>query len=163
MIIPSPFPHGTGSLSVSGEYLALADGPARFTQDFSCPELLRILLKITKLPIRDFHPLWWRFPTHFRFFCFFSVAVLQPRDMHCYISGLGFCAFARHYSRNHFLFSSPKGNEMFQFPSFAFHLKWNDTASLCRVAPFGNPGINGYLHLTRAFRSLSRPSSPPRA
>src|SRR5690606_41775188 len=41
----SPFPHGTGSLSVSQEYLALADGPARFTQGFSCPALLRILLR----------------------------------------------------------------------------------------------------------------------
>ena len=40
----SPFPHGTGPLSVSGEYLALADGPACFTQDFSCPALLRILI-----------------------------------------------------------------------------------------------------------------------
>lgn len=38
----SPFPHGTGTLSVSGEYLALADGPAGFVQDFSCPALLRI-------------------------------------------------------------------------------------------------------------------------
>ncbi len=38
----SPFPHGTGSLSVSGEYLALDDGPPRFTQGFTCPELLRI-------------------------------------------------------------------------------------------------------------------------
>ena len=35
--------------------------------------------------------------------------------------------------------------------------------STCRVAPFGYPGIKGYLHLLRAFRSLSRPSSPPRA
>ncbi len=40
----SPFPHGTGSLSVSGEYLALADGPAGFTQGSSCPALLRILI-----------------------------------------------------------------------------------------------------------------------
>ena len=40
----SPFPHGTGSLSVSQEYLALADGPAGFTQGFTCPALLRILL-----------------------------------------------------------------------------------------------------------------------
>jgi len=40
----SPFPHGTSSLSVSQEYLALADGPARFTQDYSCPALLRIPL-----------------------------------------------------------------------------------------------------------------------
>ncbi len=37
----SPFPHGTGSLSVTSEYLALPDGPGRFTQDFSCPALLR--------------------------------------------------------------------------------------------------------------------------
>ena len=40
----SPFPHGTGPLSVSQEYLALADGPAGFTQGFTCPALLRILL-----------------------------------------------------------------------------------------------------------------------
>ena len=32
-----------------------------------------------------------------------------------------------------------------------------------RVAPFGHPGIKGYLPLPPAFRSLSRPSSPPRA
>ena len=36
----SPFPHGTGSLSVTWEYLALPDGPGRFAQDFSCPVLL---------------------------------------------------------------------------------------------------------------------------
>ena len=29
------------------------------------------------------------------------------------------------------------------------------------VVPFGNPRIKGYLHLPRAYRSLSRPSSPP--
>ena len=43
----SPFPHGTSSLSVSQEYLALPDGPGRFTQGFTCPVLLRILLSIT--------------------------------------------------------------------------------------------------------------------
>ena len=32
-----------------------------------------------------------------------------------------------------------------------------------RVVPFGNLWIKGYLHLPRAYRSLSRPSSPPRA
>ena len=31
------------------------------------------------------------------------------------------------------------------------------------VAPFGHPWVNGYLPLATAFRSLSRPSSPPRA
>ena len=38
-----------------------------------------------------------------------------------------------------------------------------DGASHRRVAPFGNPGITGYLLLPRDYRSLSRPSSPPRA
>src|SRR5574343_668450 len=36
----SPFPHGTGSLSVSQEYLALEDGPPIFRQGFTCPVLL---------------------------------------------------------------------------------------------------------------------------
>ena len=39
-----PFPHGTSSLSVSSEYLALDDDPPRFTQDFKCPALLRNVL-----------------------------------------------------------------------------------------------------------------------
>ncbi len=38
----SPFPHGTGSLSVSREYLALDDGPPRFRQGYTWPALLRI-------------------------------------------------------------------------------------------------------------------------
>ena len=29
-----------------------------------------------------------------------------------------------------------------------------------RITPFGNPGVNGYVLLTLAYRSLSRPSSP---
>ena len=36
----SPFPHGTGSLSVGQEYLALEDGPPMFRQGFSCHALL---------------------------------------------------------------------------------------------------------------------------
>jgi hypothetical protein len=41
----SPFPHGTGSLSVASEYLALPDGPGRFPQGFTCPAVLRSHLK----------------------------------------------------------------------------------------------------------------------
>ena len=39
----SPFPHGTGSLSVSQEYLALEDGPPIFRQDTTCPALLTLI------------------------------------------------------------------------------------------------------------------------
>ena len=38
----SPFPHGTGSLSVSKEYLAFGGGPPIFRQDFTCPDLLNM-------------------------------------------------------------------------------------------------------------------------
>ncbi len=42
----SPFPHGTGSLSVANEYLALEGGPPSFPQGFTCPVVLRIPLRV---------------------------------------------------------------------------------------------------------------------
>ena len=36
----SPFPHGTGSLSVMHEYLGLEGGPPMFRQNFTCSALL---------------------------------------------------------------------------------------------------------------------------
>ena len=58
----SPFPHGTGTLSVSREYLALPDGPGGFAQDYSCPALLRIPLGCVKACVRDSHSLRSLFP-----------------------------------------------------------------------------------------------------
>ena len=75
--------------------------------------------------------------------------------------GLGSCAFARHYLRNHSYFLFLWVLRCFSSPrSLTLRCDWPSTS---RVAPFGYHGINGYLHLPRAFRSLSRPSSPPRA
>ena len=47
----SPFPHGTGSLSVSKEYLALDDGPPIFNQNFSCSDLLVRMLSLCRYSI----------------------------------------------------------------------------------------------------------------
>ena len=59
----SPFPHGTGSLSVDYEYLALEDGPPMFRQDFTCPALLvATLVPLSAFRIRGYHPLWPDFP-----------------------------------------------------------------------------------------------------
>ena len=58
----SPFPHGTGSLSVSREYLALPDGPGGFAQNSSCSALLRIPLGFNLLRVPDCHRLWSFFP-----------------------------------------------------------------------------------------------------
>ena len=51
----SPFPHGTRSLSVSREYLALPDGPGGFAQDYSCPALLRMPLGPVCVHVQDCH------------------------------------------------------------------------------------------------------------
>lgn len=58
----SPFPYGTGSLSVSEEYLALPDGAGNFMQDSSGPALLRILLVRINLYLQGYHLLWLIFP-----------------------------------------------------------------------------------------------------
>ena len=61
------------------------------------------------------------------------------------------------------LFSLPAGTEMFQFPAFALRQLPQCRDLSRRVSPFGHPRVTRHLPLTAAFRSLSRPSSPPRA
>ena len=56
----SPFPHGTGSLSVSKEYLALEDGPPMFSQSFTCSDLL--VFTNTGFRVRGYHPVSPDFP-----------------------------------------------------------------------------------------------------
>ena len=59
----SPFPHGTGSVSVVHEYLALEDGPPIFRQDFTCPALLVVPLFLpTYFRLQGYHLLWPHFP-----------------------------------------------------------------------------------------------------
>ena len=99
----SPFPHGTGSLSVSREYLALRDGPRGFRQDFTCPALLRILLSFVIDSCTGLSPSMALFPAGSTSITSCHVAVLQPRQCQN-IAGLGSCAFARHYLRNHYYF-----------------------------------------------------------
>ena len=75
----SPFPHGTGSLSVSQEYLALPDGPGGFAQDFTCPALLRSTQSLRMLPIQDFHLLWSIVPSGSGHILHAYKAVLLPQ------------------------------------------------------------------------------------
>ena len=56
----SPFPHGTGSLSVSKEYLAFEGGPPIFRQDYTCPALLDMCLKASHTGLSPISP---SFPT----------------------------------------------------------------------------------------------------
>src|SRR5210317_371319 len=61
----SPFPHGTVSLSVIQEYLALRGGPRRFTRNFTCSMLLGIQLNWFNFRVRDYHSLWLSIPNLF--------------------------------------------------------------------------------------------------
>jgi hypothetical protein len=59
----SPFPHGTGSLSVTGEYLALSRGRDRFKRDCTCPALLGCpSRKSPRFRLQAFHLLWRTVP-----------------------------------------------------------------------------------------------------
>ena len=56
------FPSRYFSLSVTWSYLAFGDGPPFFRQDFSCPDVLRILLASSRFRLRGCHPLCLTFP-----------------------------------------------------------------------------------------------------
>ena len=99
----SPFPHGTGTLSVSREYLALPDGPGGFAQDSSCPALLRIPLRFAPLRVRSFHALRPTFPGRSARDAPCDGVVLLPRARRN-ARGLGCSPVARHYWGNHCCF-----------------------------------------------------------
>ena len=75
----SPFPRGTGSLSVTQEYLALRGGPRGFNRDFTCPDLLGIQLGSVSFRLQDFHLLWCSFQL-LRLTARVRVAVPQPQQ-----------------------------------------------------------------------------------
>jgi hypothetical protein len=135
----SPFPHGTSSLSVDYEYLALEDGPPMFRQDSTCPALLVAnLVPHRYFQVRGYHPLWPDFPDgslntnakSCRLFPFRSPLLWESR-----------------------LISVPPPTEMFQFSGFA-------SLSLCiqlrmtlagRVSPFRDLRIKARLPAPRSF------------
>ena len=99
----SPFPHGTGPLSVSREYLALPDGPGRFAQGSTCPALLRVPLRPAPLRVRSCHALRPPFPRRSARGNGSDDAALQPRRRRN-APGLGYSPFARRYWGNHSYF-----------------------------------------------------------
>ena len=144
----SPFPHGTCSLSVDYEYLALEDGPPIFRQDYTCPALLVVHLVPQKsFPVRGYHPLWPDFPfrsskssaKEHRLFRFRSPLLSESR-----------------------LMSFPRATEMFQFTRFAT-VAYVFSQSYSLRSGFPHSEISGsklICQLPEAYRRLSRPSSP---
>jgi hypothetical protein len=155
----SPFPHGTGALSVTEEYLGLEGGPPMFRQDGSCPALLE-----DPCPGFPYGAVTRSGPP----FQALPVPKTKATGLFRVRSPL-LTESPGGRSRNHrescsrktLLMSVPPATEMFQFagfasPSYEFRRRYP-----CGwVAPFGDPGITDRSHLPRAFRSVPRPSSP---
>ena len=154
----SPFPHGTGSLSVDHEYLALEDGPPIFRQDFTCPALLvAILVLHLSFCVRGYHPLWPAFPDR----------SANSNAKNCRL--LPFRSPLLWESR---LISVPAVTEMFQFSAFApVDLCIQSTVTSKRPGfpirksadqrPFaGSPQLIAGCHV---LHRLSLPRHPPHA
>lgn len=108
----------------------------------------------TDISLRGYHPLWHFFPEDFKFICNKFNSVLTPHLFYISVKDsvcLKLLSVALTYSIS------------IDFFSYGY---WD--ASLPRVlhprgiyreVSFGNLWITGYLHLPKAYRSLSRPSS----
>ena len=92
----------------------------------------------------------------------FTKAVLQPRQDALPRRRFGLLRVRSPLLAQSLLFSLPPGTEMFQFPG-SLRSQTGDALFARRVAPFGDLRLDEYLPPTAAYRSLSRPSSPPRA
>ena len=135
----SPFPHGTGSLSVDYEYLALEDGPPMFRQGFTCPALLvATLVPPSIFRIRGYHPLWPDFP---------------DRSAKSLAKGCRLIRFRSPLLSESRLISVPLPTEMFQFSRFALlRLCIQRRVTLAGwVSPFGNPRIKARLPAPRGL------------
>src|ERR1041384_2247183 len=135
----SPFPHGTGSLSVDNEYLALEDGPPIFGQDSTCPALLvSRLVPPNRFRLRGCHPLWPHFPER---------SAKDPAKSRWLVR------FRSPLLSESRLISVPLPTEMFQFRRFAspaLSIRQGETLA-GRVSPFGNPRIKARLPAPRGL------------
>ena len=135
----------------------MPDGPGGFAQDYSCPALLRIPLGLVSIHIRNCHPLWLNFPDHSILDSSTTARSYYPERALLHIR-FGLFPGRSPLLGESLLFSLPGGTKMFQFPPLAPVIQ--QVSPKTWVVPFGYPRVKGYLHLTAASRSLSRPSSP---
>ena len=100
------FPSRYYSLSVTWSYLAFGDGPPFFRQDFSCPDVLRILLAPSKFRLQEFHLLRSTFPGKFNYpaDCFSAVRTPDPLQI-----WFGLLRFRSPLLSESLLFSFPPG------------------------------------------------------
>src|SRR5450755_4230056 len=153
----SPFPHGTGSLSVAIEYLALPDGPGGFKQGciftYAAVTLYGRPFQTVQLTLSypSFYlpgPLFRRRPVS-------NCGPATPSSP-CGSPGLGSSEFARHYYRNHGCFLLLGVLRWFTSPGLLRHPMYSDDGSECSHS-LGFPIRKSPDHsLLAASRSLSQ-------
>ena len=158
----SPFPHGTGALSVTREYLALEGGPPGFPQDYTCPTVLGILLGVVRLRVPGCHRLWRAVPGRFGLASCSHVAVPQPQP--CKHDWFGLAPVRSPLLRGSRLLSLPPGTEMFQFPGLASRTCVRDdglaAAGLPHSEILGSQLVCSSPRLIAAYHVLHRLSVP---
>ncbi len=114
-----------------------------------------------KFRLRGCHPLWPAFPRRSAILRLSSRYDLTLQPLYgSKRTGLGFSHFARHYFGNILFSSGYLDVSVPPVPSITLFGSCNcDRGSLCRVSPFGHPGIGARSQLPQAFRSVPRPSS----
>ena len=178
----SPFPHGTSSLSVASEYLALPDGPGRFPQGSTCPAVLRSHWKEDCIFTYAAVTLFGRpfqtvrltlscpsFNLPIASFCEATRRLLwscNPK-LSFRIAWFRLFRFRSPLLSESRLFSLPSGTEMVHFPEFApppYEFRWRQWV----FAPIGFPHsdipgsqpISGFPGLIAADRVLHRLLAP---
>ena len=123
----SPFPHGTSSLSVTGEYLVLDHGRPRFPQDYKCPVVLRNALEPLSVSFTGVSPslpelsnsiqlptpVPYCTPYNPRRAFMLAIAIINARRVWTVPFSLALLGESQ-------LISLPTGTKMFQFPALAF-------------------------------------------
>ena len=141
----------------------MPDGPGGFAQNYSCSALLRIPLGPIVLRVRNYHPLWLNFPEHSPHTLNTTTWSYYPSDASLHLRFGLFPGRSPLLGESLVYFLFLQVLRCFSSLRSPLYLNIDDWPSARRVVPFGNPRINGHLHLPEAYRSLSRPSSPPRA
>ena len=134
-------------------------GPSAFPQGFSCLVVLRILLGVFLISCTRLSLSLAGLPRPFYYLPHCHIAVHTPSCTH---NGLGSSAFARRYLQNRVFFLFLRVLRCFSSPgSLPYVMDWrmDDRGVICRVSPFRDLRIKGYLLLPEAYRSLSRLSS----
>jgi hypothetical protein len=126
-------------------------------QDSSCPALLGCQTGRSDFCVRVYHALWRAFPHPSANRS--DPLCLVPRPHLSKPRWFRLFRFRSPLLPESLLFSLPSGTEMVHFPELARSLLCIQRV-VYRVPPFGNRRVSGYVLLTVAYRSFSRPSSP---